>query len=163
MTTWARRGRLRQYLDTAVWPIPTAYLLVACVLGVGVLGQLCSIDFHTTPPHDTIDANGKLTLRHNIAAFAATHKRRAARLHRSPQRVFLSVRGFSAHDLLQRQPSQHPRFGGSPRLPPANWGRTGVGASSEEVGDLASAVMQCDLPSFHLSHAGRVRRSPRLL
>jgi uncharacterized membrane protein len=36
MTTWTRRGRLRQYLDTAVWPIPTAYLLVACVLGVGV-------------------------------------------------------------------------------------------------------------------------------
>lgn len=36
MTTWARRGRLRQYLDTAVWPIPTAYLFVACVLGVGV-------------------------------------------------------------------------------------------------------------------------------
>lgn len=36
MTTWARRGRLRQYLDTAVWPIPTAYLLVACVLGVGM-------------------------------------------------------------------------------------------------------------------------------
>jgi len=36
MNSWTRHGRLRQYLDTAVWPIPTAYLLVACVLGVGV-------------------------------------------------------------------------------------------------------------------------------
>ncbi|MCU0270625.1 MAG: DUF2254 domain-containing protein [Acidimicrobiales bacterium] len=36
MTTWTRRGRLRQYLDTAVWPVPAAYLLVACVLGAGV-------------------------------------------------------------------------------------------------------------------------------
>jgi len=36
MNSWTRRGRLRQYLDTAVWPIPTAYLLVACVLGIGV-------------------------------------------------------------------------------------------------------------------------------
>jgi uncharacterized membrane protein len=36
MTTWIRRGRLRQYLDTAPWPIPTAYLIVAVVLGVGL-------------------------------------------------------------------------------------------------------------------------------
>ena len=36
MNTWTRRGRLRQYLDTAVWPIPTAYLVAAGVLGIGV-------------------------------------------------------------------------------------------------------------------------------
>jgi uncharacterized membrane protein len=36
MTTWIRRGRLRQYLDTAPWPIPTAYLIAAVVLGVGL-------------------------------------------------------------------------------------------------------------------------------
>lgn len=36
MSTWARRGRLHQYLDTAVWPIPTAYLLAACLMGIGV-------------------------------------------------------------------------------------------------------------------------------
>lgn len=36
MTTWIRRGRVRQYLDTAPWPIPTAYLIAAIVLGVGL-------------------------------------------------------------------------------------------------------------------------------
>jgi uncharacterized membrane protein len=36
VNTWTRRGRLRQYLDTAVWPIPTAYLLAAGILGIGV-------------------------------------------------------------------------------------------------------------------------------
>ena len=36
MNTWTRRGRLRQYIDTAVWPIPTAYLVAAGILGIGV-------------------------------------------------------------------------------------------------------------------------------
>ena len=36
MTTWIRRGRVRQYLDTAPWPIPTAYLIAAVILGVGL-------------------------------------------------------------------------------------------------------------------------------
>jgi uncharacterized membrane protein len=36
MTTWIRRGRLRQYLDTAPWPIPTAYLIAAVAFGVGL-------------------------------------------------------------------------------------------------------------------------------
>ena len=36
MRTWIRRGRFRQYLETAPWPIPTAYLIAAIVLGVGL-------------------------------------------------------------------------------------------------------------------------------
>jgi uncharacterized membrane protein len=36
MTTWIRRGRVRQYLETAPWPIPTAYLVAAVILGVGL-------------------------------------------------------------------------------------------------------------------------------
>jgi uncharacterized membrane protein len=36
MNSWTRRGHLRQYIDIAVWPIPTAYLVAASILGVGV-------------------------------------------------------------------------------------------------------------------------------
>jgi len=36
VNTWTRRGRLRQYIDTAMWPIPTAYVLAGGLLGVGI-------------------------------------------------------------------------------------------------------------------------------
>lgn len=36
MNTWTRRGRLRQYIETARWPIPVAYLLAAGVFGIGL-------------------------------------------------------------------------------------------------------------------------------
>ena len=36
MNTWTRRGRIRQYIDTAPWPIPVLYVFIACILGVGV-------------------------------------------------------------------------------------------------------------------------------
>ena len=36
MNEWTRTGRLHHYVETAMWPIPAAYLLAACVLGIGV-------------------------------------------------------------------------------------------------------------------------------
>jgi len=36
MKTWTRQSRLGQYMDTAAWPIPAAYLLAAVVLGIGI-------------------------------------------------------------------------------------------------------------------------------
>jgi len=36
MSGWTRRGRRRQYWETAVWPIPLAYLLLGGVLGVAI-------------------------------------------------------------------------------------------------------------------------------
>ena len=36
MTSWTRRGRRRQYWESAVWPIPLAYLLAGSVLGVAI-------------------------------------------------------------------------------------------------------------------------------
>jgi len=36
MTTWTRRSKLRQYVETSFWPIPAAYLIAAGVLGFGL-------------------------------------------------------------------------------------------------------------------------------
>lgn len=36
MNEWTRAGRLHHYVETAMWPIPAAYLLAAGVLGIGV-------------------------------------------------------------------------------------------------------------------------------
>lgn len=36
MNRWTRRGRLRQYVETAPWPIPVLYVIAACILGIGV-------------------------------------------------------------------------------------------------------------------------------
>ena len=36
MNDWVRAGRLHHYVETAIWPIPVAYLLLACVLGIGL-------------------------------------------------------------------------------------------------------------------------------
>ena len=36
MKTWARQSRLRQYVDTAAWPIPATYLLAAVASGIGI-------------------------------------------------------------------------------------------------------------------------------
>lgn len=36
MNTWTRRGRARQYIDAAGWPIPAAYLVAAGVFGIVV-------------------------------------------------------------------------------------------------------------------------------
>jgi uncharacterized membrane protein len=36
MTAWARRSRFREFVDTAAWPIPMAYLIAAGVFGIAV-------------------------------------------------------------------------------------------------------------------------------
>ena len=36
MNTWIRAGRFRNYRETALWPIPVAYLALAVILGVGL-------------------------------------------------------------------------------------------------------------------------------
>jgi uncharacterized membrane protein len=35
-TSWTRRSRIRQFVETAAWPIPAAYLIAACLLGIGM-------------------------------------------------------------------------------------------------------------------------------